>query len=63
MSNEIRLVDIRPLKKVVSSKFPTSSELRSIILQEDDSIPLDSFAVKVKVWFQLLEVEEHNESS
>lgn len=60
--NEIKYVDIRPLKELVSKELPSSSMVRRIILQENDSISAISFLEKIRVWFQILK-EERQEIS
>ena len=50
-------VDIKPLKKFVSERFPTTSLLRKVILHEDDIISINSFIERVEVWLNLIDEE------
>ena len=58
MVNEQRSLDIRPLKKLVSLKLPSSSMVRRIILREKDIISVDSFIQKAEIWLDLYDEEE-----
>jgi len=51
-------VDIRELKEFVSNELPSSSELKSIILQEKDSISSKSFVIKLGIWMKLFREEQ-----
>lgn len=60
--NEIKYVDIRPLKELVSKELPPLSIARRIILEENDSITVTSFLEKLKVWMKIVK-EERQEIS
>ena len=53
-------IDLRPLKKFISERFPKQSYVRGVILAELDDILLESFLEKLDVWLKLAELEAKN---
>jgi hypothetical protein len=60
--NESKYVNIKILKELVSRELPPSSIARRIIMQENDSIAVNSFLEKVRIWFRILK-EERQETN
>lgn len=50
-----KIIDIRALKQS-AYKFPKSS-LRSIILEEKDTMTVQEFLIKMKTWLKLARIE------
>lgn len=57
MSNEFS-IDIRPLKRYALEKQPNGSDLRKLLLGENDWVPAALFLGRIKVWLDLLKIEE-----
>lgn len=49
------LVDLQPLKCAVA-RMPQGSPLRTVVLEEPDSLPRGEYAAKAVVWFRLLRI-------
>ena len=53
--NELKaVVDIRPLKTYVSTRFRSSSFLRKVLTQEPDLVPASDFVGKLGTWLAIL---------
>ena len=48
------VVDIRPLKAYVSTKFRSSSFLSKVLAQEPDLVPASDFVGKLGTWLTIL---------
>lgn len=46
-------VNIKPLKGLVAADFPVNSIVRTLILEEPETMPAQEYIVKVGVWLRL----------
>ena len=55
MTDEKQIVNLLPLKKFASTKLKNHKLLYRLILEENDTIPVNDFLVKGRVWLKILE--------
>ena len=53
--SRVRIVNI---KAFAAKELPPASSLRTMILMEDDEIPVAEFLVKIQLWLRLADVDK-----
>jgi hypothetical protein len=56
-------VDIRPLKAFALRRLPAKSQLRELILSEEDTLPAWELAAYTRMWLRLLDIEARAEGT
>ena len=47
-------VNIKPLKGLVATNFPVNSIVRTLILEEPETMPAEEYVIKVGIWLRIL---------
>jgi hypothetical protein len=50
-------LDIRSLKRWAAESLPRSSQLRGLLVLEDDVLSVDDYLARISVWLRLLGLE------
>ena len=56
----VNKIDLRELKGYIEKEFPEESELRQLIMMEDDKITPDQFLERARIWLRLSTIEFGN---
>jgi hypothetical protein len=53
-------VNVKPLKNFALEKLPATSPLLSVLLLEEDELPVLKFLDRLSIWLQLIRWREKN---
>ena len=56
----VKKIDLRPMKRYAKEGMPEGSELRQLILMEEDDVTPDQLLVIARIWLRLSTIEFGN---